>query len=160
MRMMSQIRNATLPERIRGWIYKFISYPMVIAFSLLIALLVEKNDLMNPIIDNASTLAITGAAIAAFLFTIQSVLISVPKENPFMQHIRNDGRYLIYVHKFCLIAEIAFMAIMLPMLYMDKNRKKFNIIALTVFIASLIFTIWSMYLICRILIDCEKHSND
>lgn len=157
---MTQVRRATIPEKIRGWVYKYASYPIVAIVAFTLSYCVYKKGLMDVIIENASTLAVTGAAIAAFIFTIQSVLISVPKENPFMRHIRRDGRYLIYLHRFCLVAEIIFMVIMLPMLYMSKDRHALNVIILAAFIGSLIYTIWSMYLMCRILIDCEKHSNE
>ena len=157
---MTQTRNATLTEKIRGWVYKYASYPLVVIVSFIIAWVIHKNNLMETIIENASTLAVTGAAIAAFLFTIQSVLISVPKENPFMQRVRRDSRYLVYLHRFCLVAEIAFMGVMLPMLYLNNERTALNIISLTIFIVSMIFTIWSMYIMCRIMIDCERYSME
>lgn len=156
---MTQVRRATIFERIRGYVYNFASYPVVAIVSFALSYYIHKKGLMNVIIKNASTLAVTGAALAAFIFTIQSVLISVPKENPFMRHIRNDRRYLIYLHRFCLVSEIAFVVIMLPMFYMSKKRPVLNIIVFAVFIGSLIYTLWSMCLMCRILIDCEKFSD-
>lgn len=115
---------------------------------------------MGVLIDECVTPAVTGAAIAAFLFAIQSALISVPKENPFMQQVRKDGSYLILIHRFCRIAEMTFMLIILPMFFMDNESGVLNFLVTSADIAALLFTVWSMYLMGRILILSEMHTND
>lgn len=155
---MTQTRKATKIEVVRGIIHRF-AYPLVAVIAFGVAYLIFENGFMQIIIENAATLAVTGAAIAAFLFTIQSILISVPKENPFMQYVRRHGKYLIALHRFCRAAEIIFMLIMIPMLFMDKERELLNLLVLSAYIWSLVFTIWSMYLMGRILIACERSTN-
>lgn len=156
---MIQKRKATLIERIREQIYKW-AYAIIPLFSAAIAIALGHLQWLTPLVDHSSTLATTGATIAAFLFTIQGVLVSVPKDNPFMKQVRNNSQYLVYLHRFCLVAEISYMVVLLPMHYMDLSRPLLNVIVLTVFIGAVLFTIWSMWLMCRILILCEKHAND
>lgn len=155
---MMQMREATTIERIRGLVYKF-AYIIVALVSFVTAYIIHKLGLMWIIINNASTLAVTGAAIAAFLFTIQSILISVPKDNPFMQYVRKHGKYLIILHRFCRVAEIMYMLIMIPMLFMQEERLILNVLVLAAYMWSMFFTIWTMYLMGRILITCEQSSN-
>lgn len=151
-------RMATKTEILRKFIYKT-AYIFVAAISVILSLLIFKYGLLQVIIDNASTLAVTGTAISAFLFTIQSVLISAPKENIFMLFMRKHGNYLIYLHRFCSVAEISFMVLMIPMLFMKSGKTVLNLFLLTIYIWSLLFTIWSMYLMGRILIACEQCSD-
>lgn len=150
-------RKATIFEKFRKWYHRFPSV-LVLVPSLAAAWALQKYELMGVLIDECVTLAVTGAAIAAFLFAIQSVLISVPKENLFMQQVRKDGSYLILIHRFCRIAEMTFMLIMLPMFFMAKERSVLNFLVISAYIAALLFTVWSMYLMGRILILSEKHS--
>lgn len=152
-------RKATIFEKFRKWYHKF-PWVLVLVPSLVVAWTLQKYELMGVLIDECVTLAVTGAAIAAFLFAIQSALISVPKENPFMQQIRKDGSYLILIHRFCRIAEMTFMLIMLPMFFMDNESGMLNFLVISAYIAALLFTVWSMYLMGRILILSEKHSNN
>ena len=156
---MMASRKATIFEKSRKWYHRF---PWVLVFvpSLAAAWALQKYGLMSVLIDECVTLAVTGAAIAAFLFAIQSALISVPKENPFMQQVRKDGSYLILIHRFCRIAEMTFMLIMLPMFFMDKESGVLNFLVISAYIAALLFTVWSMYLMGRILILSEKNSNN
>jgi hypothetical protein len=155
---MIQERKATPIEKIRGWIYK-LAWPFVGFIAIAISFAVFKMELMDTIIENATTLAVTGTGVAAFLFTVQSVLISVPKDNPFMQYVRKDGRYLVFIHRFCRTAEIGFLVTMIPMFYMDKEKAVLNIVVLSCFIGCLLLTIWSMFLMGKILIVCEKQSS-
>lgn len=156
---MMASRKATIFEKFRKWYHKF-PWVLVLVPSLVVAWTLQKYELMGVLIDECVTLAVTGAAIAAFLFAIQSALISVPKENPFMQQIRKDGSYLILIHRFCRIAEMTFMLIMLPMFFMDNESGMLNFLVISAYIAALLFTVWSMYLMGRILILSEKHSNN
>ena len=152
------VRKATISEKIRGWVHK-LAYVVVAIPSVLISLGLCWRGLMNVLIENASTLAVTGAAISAFLFTIQSTLFSVPKDNPFMQHVRKDGRYLILIHRFCRTAEIAFMLLMLPMFYMSKCRVISNLVVVSIYISAILLTVWAMYLMGQILIICERSAS-
>ena len=152
------VRKATISEKIRGWVHK-LAYVVVAIPSVLISLGLCWRGLMNVLIENASTLAVTGAAISAFLFTIQSTLFSVPKDNPFMQHVRKDGRYLILIHRFCRTAEIAFMLLMLPMFYMSKCRVILNLVVVSIYISAILLTVWAMYLMGQILIICERSAS-
>lgn len=152
-------RKATIFERLRKWYHRF-HWVLVLVPSFTAAWALQKYELMAVLIDECVTLAVTGAAIAAFLFAIQSALISVPKENPFMQQVRNDGSYLILIHRFCRIAEMTFMLIMLPMFFMDKESGVLNFLVISAYIAALLFTVWAMYLMGRILILSEKHSRN
>ena len=152
-------RKATIVEKFRKWYHRF-PWVLVLVPSLAVAWALQKYELMGVLIDESVTLAVTGAAIAAFLFAIQSALISVPKENPFMQQVRKDGSYLILIHRFCRIAEMTFMLIMLPMFFMDNESGVLNFLVISAYIAALLFTVWSMCLMGRILILSEKHSND
>ena len=156
---MMASRKATIFEKFRKWYHKF-PWVLVLVPSLVVAWTLQKYELMGVLIDECVTLAVTGAAIAAFLFAIQSALISVPKENPFMQQVRKDGSYLILIHRFCRIAEMTFMLIMLPMFFMDNESGVLNFLVISAYIAALLFTVWSMYLMGRILILSEKHSNN
>lgn len=158
MNPMIHERKATPSEKIRGWIYKF-SFLIVAILAFAISFIIFKTDLMETIIENSTTLAVTGTGVAAFLFTVQSVLISIPKDNPFMQYIRKDGRYLVFIHRFCRAAEIGFLITMIPMFYMDKDRTILNVAALTCFVGCLLLTIWSMFLMGKILIACEKQAS-
>lgn len=155
-----QERKAKLSERVRRWIYRIGAYFIVFIVALVVAIALNHMNWLAPLVDNASAIATTGATIAAFLFTIQGILIAVPKDNPFMRQVRNNSRYLVYLHRFCLVAEISYMLVLLPMHYMDAELPVLNIIVLTVFMSAVLFTIWSMYLMCRILMLCEKHTND
>lgn len=152
-------RKATIFEKFRKLYHRF-PWMFVLVPSFAAAWALQKYDLMGVLIDECVTLAVTGAAIAAFLFAIQSALISVPKENPFMQQVRKDGSYLILIHRFCRIAEMTFMLIMLPMFFMDKDSGVLNFLVVSAYIAALLFTVWSMYLMGRILILSEKHSQN
>ena len=156
---MMASRKATIVEKFRKWYHRF-PWVLVLVPSLAVAWALQKYELLGVLIDESVTLAVTGAAIAAFLFAIQSALISVPKENPFMQQVRKDGSYLILIHRFCRIAEMTFMLIMLPMFFMDNESGVLNFLVISAYIAALLFTVWSMYLMGRILILSEKHSND
>lgn len=156
---MMASRDATFFEKLRKWYHRF-PWVLVLVPSLAAAWALQKYELMGVLIDECVTLAVTGAAIAAFLFAIQSALISVPKENPFMQQVRKDGSYLILIHRFCRIAEMTFMLIMLPMFFLDNESGVLNFLVISAYIAALLFTVWSMYLMGRILILSEKHSND
>lgn len=156
---MMASRKATTVEKFRKWYHRF-PWVLVLVPSLATAWALQKYELMGVLVDECVTLAVTGAAIAAFLFAIQSALISVPKENPFMQQVRKDGSYLILIHRFCRIAEMTFMLIMLPMFFMDKESGVLNFLVISAYIAALLFTVWSMYLMGRILILSEKHSNN
>lgn len=151
-------RKATILEKCRKWYHKF-PWVLVLVLSLATTWLLQKYELMGVLIEESVTLAVTGAAIAAFLFAIQSALISVPKENPFMQQVRKDGNYLILIHRSCRIAEMTFMLIMLPMLFMTSKSSGLNFLVISAYIAALLFTVWSMYLMGRILILSERHSN-
>ena len=77
-----------------------------------------------------------------------------------MQQVRKDGSYLILIHRFCRIAEMTFMLIMLPMFFMSKDNGVLNFLVVSAYIAALLFTVWSMYLMGRTLILREKHSHD
>lgn len=77
-----------------------------------------------------------------------------------MQQVRKEGSYLILIHRFCRIAEMTFMLIMLPMFFMDNESDVLNFLVISAYIAALLFTVWSMYLMGRILILSEKHSNN
>ena len=77
-----------------------------------------------------------------------------------MQQVRKDGSYLILIHRFCRIAEMTFMLIMLPMFFMSKDNGVLNFLVVSAYIAALLFTVWSMYLMGRMLILSEKHSHD
>ena len=77
-----------------------------------------------------------------------------------MQQVRKDGSYLILIHRFCRIAEMTFMLIMLPMFFMSKDNGVLNFLVVSAYIAALLFTVWSMSLMGRILILSEKHSHD
>ncbi len=52
------------------------------------------------------------------------------------------------------------MLIMLPMFFMDKDSGVLNFLVVSAYIAALLFTVWSMYLMGRILILSEKHSQN
>ena len=67
---------------------------------------------------------------------------------------------MILIHRFCRIAEMTFMLIMLPMFFMDKESGVLNFLVISAYIAALLFTVWSMYLMGRILILIEKNSNN
>ena len=151
-------RNATKAERIRGWIYKY-SLPILLLLAGGLSIVMWKNNLLVVIIKNSTTLAVTGAAIAAFLFTIQSVLISVPKDNPFMQYIRMDGRYFVYIHRFCRMAEIGFLIVMIPMFYMAEGEIVLDLVVFTIYVSCLLLTIWSMSLMGKILIISERQTS-
>lgn len=74
--------------------------------------------------------------------------------------IRNHVRFSKRIHRFCRIAEMTFMLIMPPMFFMDNESGVLNFLVISAYIAALLFTVWSMYLMGRILILSEKHSND
>ena len=116
--------------------------------------------LMDAIIGNAVALSVTGAAIAAFLFTMQSILMTIPAKNAYLQVLRKNEDYLLDIHKFCRFAEILFLTTLLPMVYMSTEHFILNIVVFTVYLSALLFTIWSMYLMGSILIRCERHAND
>lgn len=156
---MMASRKATIFEKFRKWYHRF-PWVLVLVPSLVAAWILQKYELIGVLIEECVTLSVTGAGIAAFLFAIQSSLISVPKENPFMQEVRKDGSYLILIHRFCRIAEMTFMLIMLPMFFMDNESGVLNFLVISAYIAALLFTVWSMYLMGRILILSEKHSHN
>ena len=156
---MINLRKATISERIRGWVYKFAFLTVaIVAVGISLVIYLTKN--MGTLIDNATTIAVAGAGVAAFLFTMQGILLSVHKDNPFMIQVRKDGHYLIAIHKFCRFAEITFMAAFFPMLYMSNEREVLNILAVSACLMSLLLTIWSMYLMGKILVISEKHALD
>lgn len=49
---------------------------------------------------------------------------------------------------------------MLPMFFMDNESGVLNFLVISAYIAALLFTVWSMYLMGRILILSEKHSHN
>jgi len=155
---MNTIRIANLPEKIRGTVYKH-SSPVVAGISLLIAIVVFFTGNIGAICKNAVTLAVTGVAVAAFLFTAQSILVAVSSDNPFIRALRHEGNYMSLIHRFCRRAELAFVFLLLPMLYMEKATAWLNIILLSGYVYSLLFTIWAMSLIGKILIISEKHPS-
>ena len=74
--------------------------------------------------------------------------------------IRNHVRFSKRIHRFCRIAEMTFMLIMPPMFFMDNESGVLNFLVISAYIAALLFTVWSMYLMGRILILSEKHSHN
>lgn len=149
--------NGMFFARIRKWWYK-LAYLFVAIPAICISYELQRHGMMKPLIDNSVTLAVSGAAIAAFLFAIQSALISVPKENPFMRQVRENSQYLIVIHRFCRMSEIIFMLIMLPMFFMDETSELLNFLMTLAYICALLLTVWAMYLMGRILILSEKYS--
>ena len=151
---MSITRDAKPSERIRLFVYQnslWIVFIIAVGLSTTLYLL----KLMQPIKRNAVTLAVTGVAVAAFLFTAQSILISVTSENRFIKAIRDDGNYLPFIHKFCRRAEIVFVIDLIPMLYMGNDY--YNIAVITLLLYGLLFTLWAMWLIGNILIISAHH---
>ena len=143
----------------RLFVYK--NAPLVVGIiALLISFTLNALKLLDVIIDNAVALSVTGAAISAFLFTMQSILMTIPAKNAFLQLIRKEGHYLINFHRFCRYAEILFLVNLLPMVYMSGERLYLNLVVFAVYVSALLFAIWSMYLMGSILIKCERHAND
>ena len=156
---MTKAKSKTIGRMCRLYIYKYLSYPMVFLISLFVSIALHQFGLMHPIIKHSSSLATTGATIAAFLFTMQGLLLAIPRDNPFIKKLRQQTEYLVYLHRFCVVAEIAFLVILLPMLYIDSNSV-LVIILTAIYLSSIIFTLWAMVLLCKILIFCDKHSSD
>ncbi len=151
---MGTTRTATRKERMLLLVYRF-SFWIVLAFAATISVLLYLFDLMPVIQKNAVTLAVTGVAVAAFLFTAQSILTSISTKNEFIREVKRDGNYFPYIHRFCRRAEIVFVANWIPMLYMGNTI--FNLFVTALFMLGVIFTLWSMWLIGQILIYSEKH---
>ena len=154
---MSGMRKATWQERIILLLFRF-SGIIIAAVSISLSIIMDKTNLMETIVKNSETLSVTGVAIAAFLFTVQSILIALPHENPFVKAIRKEGHYMRYLHVFCRRAQIVFMLWLLPMLYMGEETTCLNHIATAGYLFALTFSIWAMWLMTRILIITEKHS--
>ena len=95
---MGVIRNATKAERLKLMLYKY-SLWIILAASVLISVLLNAIGLMKVIEQNAVTLAVTGVAVAAFLFTAQSILTSVSTKNEFIREVKRDGNYFPYIHR-------------------------------------------------------------
>ena len=157
--MMSNTLKATIKQCILLWVYRLAPL-IVIACAASISFALNHFGLMPTIIKNAAALSVTGAAISAFLFTMQSILMGLPAKNAYLQEVRKDGQYLLDIHRFCRYSEIAFLVNLIPMLYMGKKEIILNIIVLSIFLGALLFTIWSMYLMGGLLIRCERHAND
>lgn len=151
---MGVIRKASKIERLTLFLYQN-SLWIVLLVAAGVSFLLNHYSLMCIIKKNAVTLAVTGVAVAAFLFTAQSILISISSENRFIKAVRNDGNYFPYIHRFCRRAEIVFVIDLIPMLYMGNDI--YNIVVFAVFVYGLIFTVWAMWLIGKILIISEKH---
>ena len=151
---MGVTRNATKAERFKLMLYKY-SLWIILAVSVLISVLLNVLGLMKVIEQNAVTLAVTGVAVAAFLFTAQSILTSVSTKNEFIREVKRDGNYFPYIHRFCRRAEITFVGNWIPMLYMGNTIYSLAVTAL--FLFAVLFTLWAMWLIGQILIYSEKH---
>lgn len=151
---MSVTRNATKAEKIILFLYKQ-SLWIVFILSVGISVLLHFLKLTDVISQNAVTLAVTGVAVAAFLFTAQSILTSVSTRNEFIKAVKKDGQYFLYIHRFCRRAELVFLLNLIPMLYMGNPI--YNIAVLSLLIYGLLFTLWAMWLIGQILVYSERH---
>ena len=69
---MSGMRKATWQERIILLLFRF-SGIIIAAVSISLSIIMDKTNLMETIVKNSETLSVTGVAIAAFLFTVQSM---------------------------------------------------------------------------------------
>lgn len=163
------MRKATPIEAATLFVYKQ-SWWIAALVAVLLAVILQAFNMMSVIVDNGTTLSVTGVAVAAFLFTAQSILISISSQNAFIQELRKDGNYLPFIHQFCRRAEVGFVMVFIPMFYMGKVFKSivlwniqvsqvFNVIVFSGFLFSLLFTVWAMWLIGQILIIAERHAK-
>ena len=153
---MQAKQKAKLSELLREKAFQH-SLPLILGTASFLSFVANFFDLIPVIIDNKVNLAITGVAVAAFLFTAQSILVALSPNNPYMRAIRREGHYLIHIHRCCRRAEVLFVALLIPMLYMSNDVGLLNVIIFAAYVAALLFTIWAMILIGAILIICEQH---
>ena len=157
---MSAADNSTIGEKIRLFVYKQ-SWWIVFLCSAGIAWILFHFGYLDTIVDHAETLAVTGVAVAAFQFSAQSMLMSASSENRFIREVRHEGKYFPFIHKFCRRSEIVFSLLLIPMLFMEKGEKNaiYNIASFSLYLYGLIFTIWTMWLIGRILTISERNND-
>ena len=161
---MKKQQQATLAEHLRLIIYTYY-YAVVMFISLAATVLLYVFDLFGALLDNTVELSVTGVGIASFLFAVQGIILAIPADNPFIQAVRQDGKYFVFIHKFCRNAEIVFMLLLLPMLYLKEQRPTFwfisppveptvfSCLCVCMYIYALILTIWAMWLLCNIFIS-------
>lgn len=149
-------QKAKLSELLREKAFQH-SFPLILVAGLALSFAANFFKWLPVIVDNKVNLAITGVAVAAFLFTAQSILVALSSNNPYMRAIRREGHYLAHIHRCCRRAEVMFVGLLIPMLYMSNGAWLLNVIVFAGYIAALLFTIWSMILIGEILIICEQH---
>jgi len=151
-------------DTLRLWVYE---YSLVPAFflSILSSILIIEHLGTIILTANASTLATAGITIAAFLYTVQGLLIAIPESNRFMLQLRRyKSRYLKYLHLFCHRAELFFMFVFFPMLFSENILNHFipshqaiiSIVFLSFFFSGFLFSLWAMWLLGSILLRCEE----
>ena len=149
---------------LRLWVYEF-SLILIYLLSILSSVLIIKNFGIDILTENASTLSTSGITIAAFLYTVQGLLIAIPESNRFMIQLRrHKSRYLKYLHLFCHRAELFFMFSFLPLLISDYILNKFipshqiiiGAILFSFFFTGFLFSLWAMWLLGAILMRCEE----
>ena len=155
---MNNKQRANCIERIRLVIYRFY-FVITPVFSFLCTLLCCKYELIDVLQCNAKELALSGVGIASFLFAVQSIIITIPADNPFMKIIRQEGHYFVFIHKFCRCAEIIFMLTLIPMLYITCDRVILSILMMSAYICAILLTIWAMWLLGEIIIISEKQNR-
>ena len=149
---------------LRLWIYEFSLIPVFLLSTLSSTVVI---DHLGSIIltANASTLATAGITIAAFLYTVQSLLIAIPESNRFMVQLRRyKSRYLKYLHLFCHRAELFFMLVFFPLLFSESILNCFipshqviiSTVFLSFFFSGFLFSLWAMWLLGSILMKCEE----
>lgn len=153
---MGNIRNATFSEKVRLFIYRY-SLDLVSIVSIALSCFIIAFGLLPTILENAVTLSVTGVAVASFLFTVQSIFFAIPSDNAFMKAVRDNGYYIAYIHRFCRRSELIFLLLLIPMLYMPNAHICLNLFLISGYICALIFTIWAMALMGKILIISERH---
>lgn len=141
---------------LRKWIYR-LSFPFIILFSLAGSYFFLRTLGLEFLSRNAIVIASSGIGIAAFLFTVQGILVAIPENNRFMKTLRSRSQYLLYLFSFCRRAEITFMIVFVPVLFLEKNESDiYAFVVLSAYSFAFLFSTWAMWLMGAILIRCEK----
>lgn len=148
--------DVTVIEKIRYWIYQQ-SWWLIFLLSTGFSIGLFYMGTYSTIIEHAEAISVTGMAIAAFQFTAQNILLTVPEKNAFIQIARNEG-YFVFLHKFCRRSEIVFAILLIPMLFINDcpDMLMYNILIISLYLYALFFTIWTMWLIGKLLVRSEE----
>lgn len=137
------------------WIYRLSDIVVIllsISFTILTKFFVPWVELQK----NISILVTIAVTFASFLFAGQSILLSLPLNNEFLVVAKKQG-YLDDFHKLCRRAEITYVCVSLPLLFLSGVGTIIDLSIVFIFLYGFFYTAWALWLFGGITKHYSKH---